>query len=390
MSFRDVILCVNCGSSSLKFALFSAADLELSRLASGAVEGIGRESGRAWVEAAEAPSPRQRHERAAEHSDHGAALETAFALLDEAQLPAITLVGHRVVHGGPTYAAPVRVDESVIAALNAITPLAPLHQPSALAGIAAVSARLPRVPQVACFDTAFHAALPEVARRLPIPDRFEGVRRYGFHGLSYEHVMAELGPAPPSRVVIAHLGAGSSLVAVKNGRAIDTSMGLTPTGGVPMATRSGDLDPGVVVHLLRHGVPSVDALESLLERESGLMAVGGSSDMKLLLERAPADAGAALAVSMFAYGVKKTIGAFVAALGGLDLLVFTGGIGERAAVVRRLACDGLSAFGIELDLARNLSSAPLISSDASRCAVRIVPANEELVIARHALAVVRC
>lgn len=389
MPSREVILCINSGSSSLKFALFASAEDAPELLASGAVEGIGRDNGRAWLGVAGARSSPGRRERPGDHRDHASALDTAFSLLEDAHLPAVTLVGHRVVHGGPHYTAPVRIDGAVIADLKAITPLAPLHQPSAIAGITAVSVRLPRVPQVACFDTAFHASLPELARRLPLPERFESVRRYGFHGLSYEHVMAELGAKPPARIVIAHLGAGSSLVAVKNGRAIDTTMGLTPAGGIPMATRSGDLDPGVLVHLLRTGVPSADALETLVERESGLLAIGGTSDMKRLLELAPGDGRAALAVSMFAYGVRKAIGAFVAALGGIDLLVFTGGIGEHAAVVRRLACDGLAAFGIELDLARNLGAAPLVSSDASRCQVRIVPANEELVLARHVLAVMR-
>jgi acetate kinase len=386
---RDVILCINSGSSSLKFALFSVTDGPPKLLASGAVEGIGRDGGRARLDVAAAHATPEPREHPGHHRDHAFALETAFSLLEDARLPAVTLVGHRVVHGGAHYTAPVRVDETVVENLKAITPLAPLHQPAAIAGIVAVTSRLPGVPQVACFDTAFHASLPEVARRLPLPARFEGVRRYGFHGLSYEHVMAELGPAPPSRVVIAHLGAGSSLVAVKNGKAVDTTMGLTPAGGIPMATRSGDLDPGVLVHLLRHGVPSVDALEALLERESGLLAIGGTADMKLLLERAPTDERAALAVSMFSNGVKKAIGAFVAALGGIDLLVFTGGIGERAAVVRRLACDGLGVFGIELDFKRNFSCAPLISPDAGRCAVRLVAANEELVIARHVVSLVR-
>ena len=389
MSASDVILCINSGSSSLKFALFSAGERGPEPLASGAIVGLGRSDGHASLELTGARAESRRYERPGDHADHLAALETAFSLLDEAHLPAVTLVGHRVVHGGPHFTAPVRIDRAVVAELEALTPLAPLHQPSALAGIAAVSARLPGVPQVACFDTAFHASLPEVARRFPLPDRFEGVRRYGFHGLSYEHVMSTLGPKTPARIVIAHLGAGSSLVAVKNGRAIDTTMGLTPAGGIPMATRSGDLDPGVLVHLLRHGVPSVDALESLLERECGLTALGGSGDMKLLLARAATDERAALAVSTFGYSIRKAIGAFVAALGGIDLLVFTGGIGEHATVVRRLACEGLATFGIELDAAKNWSAAPVISAEGSRCTVRIVSANEELVIARHVLSTVR-
>jgi acetate kinase len=261
--------------------------------------------------------------------------------------------------------------------------------PACIAGIEAIAARHPGMPQVVCFDTAFHATLPEVARRLPLPDRFNAVRRYGFHGLSYEYVMSTLGVEPPPRIVIAHLGNGASLVAVKDGRAIDTTMGLTPTGGILMGTRSGDLDPGVLVYLARSNGLGPDALEHLVDRESGLLAVGGTSDMKTLLERSRSDPRARLAVQMFGYAVRKAIGAFAAALGGIDLLAFTGGIGERAAPIRAEACRGLEPFGIEVDAERNARDEEVISGASSRSVVRVVTANEDLVIARHARRLVR-
>jgi acetate kinase len=231
--------------------------------------------------------------------------------------------------------------------------------------------------------------MPEVARRLPLPDRFKEIRRYGFHGLSYEYVMSALGPAAPSRIVIAHLGNGASLVAVKDGRSIDTTMGLTPAGGILMGTRPGDLDPGVLIYLAREKGLGPDALEQLVDRESGLVAIGGTSDMKTLLERSPSDPRAQLAVEMFGYSVRKAIGAFAAALGGLDLLVFTGGIGEHAAPVRAEACRGLEPFGIEVDAKRNAAHAAIISAASSRAVVRVVTTDEDAVIARHARRLVR-
>jgi acetate kinase len=372
------VLAVNAGSSSLKFTYF---DDTLRPRVTGAVEGIGAQA-HAWVD----EGPR----RAVEAHDHAAAIAVAQDLLAAAGAPTPRVVGHRVVHGGVEYTAPVRVDAALLRYLHTIVPLAPLHLPAALIGIEAVAARDPRAPQVACFDTAFHASLPEVARRLPLPPRFheEGIRRYGFHGLSYESVLETLGAERPARIVIAHLGAGASLVAVREGRAIDTTMGFTPGGGIPMATRTGDLDPGVVVYLAREERMSADAIERLVERESGLLGVGGSADMKTLLARAETDAAARLAVTLFAYAVRKAIGAFAAALGGTDLLVFTGGIGEHAPAVRQEACQGLDAFGLALDDAANRKNATFISAPGSRCAIRVIPTDEDRVIARHALRVV--
>jgi acetate kinase len=378
MNPANIVLCLNAGSSSLKFALFDLSNGE-KRLAQGAVEGIGQDQGRARIRWAE-----RTEERAAAFPDFDAALGVAFELLGACQLPAPHIVGHRVVHGGAEHMEPALIDAALLASLEALVPIAPLHLPASIAAMKAARQRFAQLPQVACFDTAFHRHLPLVARRLPIPERLdqEGLRRYGFHGLSYEYVMSVLGPERPLRIVIAHLGNGASLVAVKDGASIDTTMGFTPTGGIPMGTRSGDLDPGVLLYLLREGVLSAPELDALVEHESGLLGVGGDSDVKKLLERAPHDERARLALDLFAYAVKKTVGAFAAALGGLDLLIFTGGIGEHAAEVRAEACRGLDFLGVTLDDAKNRAHAPFIGSGP--CAVRIVATDEELVIARHA------
>jgi acetate kinase len=380
----EVVLSINNGSSSLKFALFAIDDGGERRLAEGAVERIGGGQGRAWIGQGTA-----RTEREATCANHGAALDLTFELLAKKGLQRVSVAGHRVVHGGPEHVQPAIVDAALLASLRLIVPFAPLHLPASIAGIEAIATRDPALPQIVCFDTAFHATLPEVARRLPLPERFEGVRRYGFHGLSYEYVMSTLGPAAPPRIVIAHLGNGASLVAVKDGRAIDTTMGLTPAGGILMGTRTGDLDPGVLIYLAREKGLRPDALESLVDRESGLLAIGGTSDMRTLLDRAGTDPRARLAVEMFGYAVRKAIGAFAAALGGIDLLVFTGGIGEHAAPVRAEACRGLEQFGIEVDAARNARDEAIISVASSRSVVRVMPTDEDLVIARHARRLVR-
>jgi acetate kinase len=359
---EQVILCVNTGSSSLKFKLFVAGQGEPRAVASGKSAGIGSDAARSSVRAGN----ELRERRGAR--DHAAALADMFALLEEVRAPAPTAVGHRVVHGGPFYVEPTLLDASVIAGLGRVIPMAPLHMPAAIAGIEAVAARDPRLPQVACFDTAFFASMPEHARRLPLPESFdrEGVRRYGFHGLSYEFVVSALGPEAPVRLIVAHLGSGSSLAAIRNGHALETTMGFTPLGGVLMGTRSGDLDPGLVLYLLREKGMSVDALERLLDRESGILAIGGTADVKLLVERAATDPRAELALAMFAHSVQKAVGALAAVLGGVDRLVFTGGIGENSAEVRKRVCEGLEPLGVTPDR------------------VAVVATDEELVIARHA------
>jgi acetate kinase len=274
--------------------------------------------------------------------------------------------------------------------LRAISPFDPEHLPGEVALIEAIARLDPDLPQVACFDTAFHRDLPPVAYTLPLPNRLEtlGVRKYGFHGLSYQYLMEELGrlagpDAGNGRVILAHLGAGASLAAVKDGRCVDTTMGFTPTAGVVMATRSGDLDPGLVQFLARAEGMSIETFNHMVNRESGLLGVSGTSgDVRDLLARRATDPRAALAIDMFGYRVRLAVGAFAAALGGLDTLVFSGGIGEHSAEVRALACDGLGFLGVELDPARNCGHAAVISAEGSRAAVRVIPTDEEATIAR--------
>jgi acetate kinase len=301
------------------------------------------------------------------------------------RLPHPDAVGHRLVHGGPHHAVPERVTDALFNELRSLIPFAPLHLPDEIAGIEAVSSNFPKLPQVACFDTAFHRSMPEVAQRfaLPLALRDEGIRRYGFHGISYEYIMRTLGANPPARIVIAHLGNGASMAAVKNGNPLDTTMGFTPAGGIMMGTRSGDLDPGIILYLLNEKHLDAHQLAELVNHQSGLLGVSGISDMRMLLERRDTAPEAALAVQMFCYQLRKQIGAFTAALGGLDLLVFTGGIGEKAAPVRWETCSGLEHLGIKLERERNDANADTISADNGRCLVRVIPTNEDLMIARH-------
>jgi acetate kinase len=290
-----------------------------------------------------------------------------------------------VVHGGSTFTAPVKVDALVVEQLTRLVPLAPLHLPPALELMRYALGRCAGAVHVACFDTAFHHTLPEVARRFALPDELyqAGLHRYGFHGLSYEYILSVLGTPLPERLIVAHLGSGASLCAIKAGRSIDTSMGLTPTGGIAMGTRSGDLDPGLMLYLMRERGYGPERLEQLVNHESGLLGVGGSSDMVDLLSRTgAADHRALAAIELFAYAIKKQIGAYVAALGGVDCLVFTGGIGEHAPLIRELACADLDPLGIDLNPALNAENAPVVSRIGSRCQVRVIPTNEDLVIAR--------
>jgi acetate kinase len=325
-----------------------------------------------------------------ESGDYTAALAAALASFDEQGLPPPGASGHRVVHGGPRHAQPALVDDDVLADLRDLVPFAPLHMPAAIAGIEAIRARWD-IPQVACFDTAFHHHMPELAQRLPLPDtlRDAGVRRYGFHGLSYEYIVGAIGAAELGRAVIAHLGNGASMVAVHHGQSVDTTMGFTPAGGLIMSTRSGDVDPGVPVYLLREQGYDADRLEELVDHDAGLVALsGGTSDMQALLERREQDQRAALAVDAFCYQARKHVGALAAVLGGLDTLVFTGGIGEKAAAIRGGICDGLEHLGVVLDDAANAEHASMISAPGAACDVRVEPTDEDLVIARHTGALV--
>jgi len=355
------VLALNGGSSSLKYALFetdAGGERPLAR-ASVAIGGAV--------------------------SDHAAAVRAAFDDIARAGLPSPDATGHRIVHGGPELLRPVRVDGAVLAALRAAVPFAPLHLPAEIRAIEAARERFPDLVHVACFDTSFHRTMPDVAKRFALPRSLfdEGVRRYGFHGLSYEYVVAHLGGAELGRAVIAHLGSGASLCAVRDGRSVDTTMGLTPTGGVVMATRSGDLDPGLVVYLLEHGYDAA-SLERLVTREAGLLALSGTTgDMKRLVEERDRDPRAAFAVEAFAWHARKAIGALAASLGGIDTLVFTGGIGERAPIVRLAIARGLEHLGVRVDASANDANAEVVSEDGSPCVVRVVATDEERMVARH-------
>ena len=323
--------------------------------------------------------------------DHTAAVGALMDWIEErGGRDALTAVGHRVVHGGPKYSEPQRITAEMVEELHRLSPFDPEHLPEEILLTEAFHRRFPDLPQVACFDTAFHHDLPRVARLLPIPRRYEaqGVRRYGFHGLSYAFLMGELArlagtEAAQGRVILAHLGNGASLAAVRDGKPVDTSMSFTPTAGVPMSTRSGDLDPGLVWYLARTEKMSAKQFNEMVNFQSGLLGMSEtSSDMRDLLDRETQDVRAAEAVALFCYQVKKWIGAFAAALGGLDTLVFAGGIGENAPTVRARICDGLGFLGIELEEKRNAANEGVISAAASRVAVRVIHTDEELMIAR--------
>jgi acetate kinase len=377
----QTILCLNGGSSSLKYAVYRISDGGEERVFSGAIEAIGAEGGRAWLRAGD----KVLSDQSGSFANHAEAVRSMFAALKTQGVTELAAAGHRIVHGGPKFTAPQRIDDRLKAALRELIPFAPLHLPSQVAMIEAVAAHFPDLPQVACFDTAFHSRMPEVAQRFALPGKLweQGIKRYGFHGLSYEYVVRKLGDELGQRAVIAHLGNGSSMVALRDGVSIDTSMGMTPTGGFMMGTRSGDLDPGVLVHLLGAGY-SAEKLEALLNHEAGLLGVSGqSSEMKVLLEKRKTEPAAALAVQMFCYQARKFIGAFAAALGGLDTLVFTGGIGEHAATVRAEICSGLQYLGVALDGAANNRNAEVITAAGGRCVVRVVETDEDLMIARH-------
>jgi acetate kinase len=380
---EHVILCINSGSSSLKFALYSLGELGETKIAQGAVEGIGLPAGHLWI--------RDKNNNVLADirrafPEHVAAAEAVSEAAKNSGFPRPAAAGHRVVHGGPQHSTAERVNASLLRELRELIPFAPLHLPSAIQGIDAVAARFPGLPQVACFDTAFHRRMPEVAQRLPLSHDLwdEGVRRYGFHGLSYEYIVFTLGARAQGRLVIAHLGNGASLAAVLDGQPLDTTMSFTPTGGLMMGTRSGDLDPGVLLHLMREKSFDHDQLDHAVNEQAGLLGVSGiSSDMKILLEQKEREPRAAQAVELFCYQLRKHIGAMTAVLGGLDTLVFTGGIGEHAAPVRWNVCRELAYLGIRLDAERNAAHAEIISAPESTCTVRVIPTNEDLMIARQ-------
>ena len=352
------VLALNSGSSSLKFGLYRVDSTGAEKLFGDGVS-------------------------TAEHPD---AVTRVASVLAASGMPPPDAIGHRIVHGGPALRQHCRIDDAVLRQLQAAVAFAPLHAPVALAFIRFAQAHFPGVPQVACFDTQFHVGLPAVARVLPIARELqaEGIQRYGFHGLSLESIVRQLGDALPQRLVIAHLGNGASITAVKAGLSIDTSMGMTPSGGVIMGTRSGDLDPGVLVYLMHEKKFDAGRLEALVDQRSGLLGISGlTGDMRRLHEAAASNSDARLAIEMFCYSVRKQVAAMVAVLGGVDMLVFTGGIGENDAQVRDEICDGLAWIGLSLDESRYPSATSPVSDGTSRCQVLVLASQENEQIARQ-------
>jgi acetate kinase len=377
------ILTVNGGSSSIKFATFTR-DAQPRRLLTGQIERISSSN---TTLTAKDNDGRQLASNRLDARDHRRAAQELIEWLGERRF---TAVGHRVVHGGLRLIDHQLVTPELVEELKATQPLDLAHLPREIALIETIADRLPGVPQVACFDTAFHRDLPRVAQLLPIPRKYldRGIRRLGFHGLSYTYLMDELrrtagDAAADGRVILAHLGSGASLAAVRHGKPIDTTMAFTPTAGIVMGTRPGDLDPGLLVYLARVEHCTPDQLDDLISHECGLAGVsGGTSDVRDLLARRATDRNAADAIDLFCYSVRKAIGSFAAVMGGLDTLVFSGGIGEHSVPIRAQICEGLEYLGVTIDERRNGDSEPNISAEGSRTTVRVIPTDEEIVIAR--------
>ncbi len=381
-----MILTINGGSSSIKFALFELGEPP-RRVLEGRIERVGLPGTTFTTEGAD----RQKTSETIHAPNHTTAVNVLMDWLEkDIGRNALRAVGHRVVHGGPKYSRPQRITGELVEYLRQLSPFDPDHLPEEIELTEAVFRRFPDLPQIACFDTAFHHDLPRVARLLPIPRRFEalGVRRYGFHGLSYAFLMEELervagSEAARGRIILAHLGNGASMAAVREGKPVDTSMAFTPTAGFPMSTRSGDLDPGLAWYLARTQQMNAKQFNEMVTHQSGLLGISETSpDMHDLMERESKDERAADAIASFCYNVRKWIGAFAAALAGLDTLVFAGGIGENSTEVRTRICDGLGFLGIELDKQQGAASAAVISTAASRVTVRVIRTDEELMIAK--------
>src|SRR4051794_9451831 len=391
----ETILVVNAGSSSIKFQLFERlAEDRLELEFKGQMEGIGTRPHLLAKDAAGKVLIENSYEPGQVASVRGALDRLADWLV--AQLGGVepTVIGHRVVHGGPTFSAPVLIDEAVLTELETLVPLAPLHQPNNLAPIKAIRERYPDIRQVACFDTAFHRRHPEVADRYAIPDAYyqEGVRRYGFHGLSYEYVAHRLTEIDPGLaeggVVVCHRGSGASMCAIQAGRSMDSTMGFTAVDGLPMGTRTGQLDPGVVLYLVQDKGFDAKQIERFLYHDGGLKGLSGvSNDMREL--QASDVPAARLAIEYFVYRIVREAGALAAAMGGIDGLVFTAGIGERSAEIRAAVVQSLAWLGLELDPAANQTHGPLISAISSQIKAYVIPTNEELMIAHHALRLIQ-
>jgi acetate kinase len=384
---NDAILVLNAGSSSIKLSVFAERAGELALELRGEVEGLYT-APRFMAHDPTGHVVAERSWRGATLGHDGAVEYLSEFLKQHLADHRLVGVGHRVVHGGLEFTAPVRVGTQTIKALERFIPLAPLHQPHNLAPIARLLERSPELPQVACFDTSFHRTNPDVAQRFALPAALHdaGVQRYGFHGLSYEYIASELprldAKAASGKTVVLHLGNGVSICAMEAGRSVATTMGFTPADGLPMGTRCGALDPGVIVYLMDERKMDARAIERLLYRESGLLGVSGiSSDMRTLLSSS--DPAARLAIDIFVYRIRRELGSLAAALGGLDAIVFTGGIGEHAPAIRERVCHDAAWLGIELAAAANTQGGPRISVPGSRVGGWVVPTNEELMIARH-------
>ena len=388
----NAVLTLNAGSSSIKFALYEADSGSPRLVSRGVVEGIGIAPHFLARDAYDVIL--QDQTLGDQTTSHESLLGTLLDWIDQhLGVHILTGVGHRIVHGGPHHDRPVLVTPELLTELDRLTPLAPLHQLHNLSPIHAVTAARPDLPQVVCFDTAFHHGMPAIATRFALPHDYatEGVRRYGFHGLSYEYIarhLRELDPAlAAGRVIVAHLGNGASLCAMRDGRSMDTSMGLTPLDGLVMGTRCGDLDPGAILYLAQEHGMDAKLIEDLLYHHSGLLGVSGiSSDMRKLL--ASDDPHAAEAVELFVFRLARQVGALASTLGGLDGFVFTAGIGEHAAEIRAKACDRLAWLGLSIDEQSNARNADVISAPGSRVVVRVIPTDEEGMIARHVLEIV--
>jgi acetate kinase len=387
------VLTINGGSSSIKFALYKTGE-PLQRGLHGKIDRIGLSGTNL---ASDDPATNQQDSRTLAASDHKSAATFLLDWLEQQKgFESVTAVGHRVVHG-MLHTAPSLVTEELLVELHRISPCDPDHLPSEIELIETVRHRHPKLPQVVCFDTTFHRTMPRVAKLLPIPRRYDaqGVQRYGFHGLSYAYLMEELArlgdpAATTGRVILAHLGNGASMAAVRDGKSIDTSMSFTPTSGLVMSTRSGDLDPSLGPYLARTEQMTTEQFYEMINHKSGLLGISETgSDMRDLLAEEAHDSRAAEAVSLFCYQAKKWIGSFAAALGGLDTLVFAGGIGENAPQVRVRICDGLGFLGIELSESRNAETAGMISTDASPVAVRVIRTDEDLMIARSVFRILK-
>ncbi len=387
MPKTSYILTLNGGSSSLKFALFQS-DKRLDRVLAGKFERIGQPDAQLKITKQLGAEPQS---RSVDAPDHAACIKTLAQLLTEQTgSDPIAAIGHRIVHGGARFSEPQPVTPALLTELKRISPFDPEHLPAEISLIEAFAQRYPQMLQIACFDTAFHRTMPQVAKLLPIPRRYQaqGVQRYGFHGLSYAYLLQELErrtdkPTAQGRVILAHLGNGASMAAVRDGKSIDTTMAFTPTAGLVMSTRSGDLDPGLVAYLAQTEGMTPAQFHHMVNYEAGLLGISEtSSDVRDLLAREKADGRAAEALALFCYQAKKWIGAFAAALGGLDTLVFAGGIGENAPLIRARIVADLEFLGLTLDPARNDKNAAVISTDASRVTVHVIPTDEEWQIAQ--------